>query len=658
MRARLITALALVLIIGTVTAISDRELADMYYQQALDEYGNTSCKNASQLAELALNYYDRAHYTEGKDNAAALIIEINTCLRNQAYNYYYLAFEYYKQGNYADATDFVSRSKELYSLIPHQQGIDSCDGLIAKIDEKVETSKKAYADSLYYQAEDFFISENYITAREYAENASKVYAEIGDTAGVEKCTNFLATIGGKITEIEEMANINYGRAQEYYGTGGYENYNRALEYVGEAKRLYLRIDDEVGAAKAQELVDVIYSEMSIYEAEQNQKAEGYYREARTYYLTGDYTNANTTAVMAHDIYQTFLDLARSTNDKTKMKAYSDKIDVVDELQDRIRADWGKMSVKDDAEYHYDKAYVLFGSGCFGNASERVEKAYELFDSIDYSAGMSKCIVLRERIDWSQENMDDVNSRYISADEYYRSAEYELATMDIQNGSETLREMECDEESMCCYSEYKGLQELNSSIQEGIAKREEADNYYAEAERYFELNNYEVSKDYSIRANGLYKEINQSSGISKSEDLISSNKRMLGETERLSDIFSVGIAVVVISMIIFVILRWRSEKEKREIEERHHVEEEIREKDTTKQVFEEKRRGLEGMVGRERDIVDSPADEKDAVKEEAGESEGGAGEETLEEPDAGESMEEEIRSTIQEAKREAKEIPEE
>jgi len=251
----------------------------------------------------------------------------------------------------------------------------------------------------------------------------------------------------------------------------------------------------------------------------------------------------------------------------------------------------------------------------------------------------------------------VNSRYISADEYYRSAEYELATMDIQNGSETLREMECDEEGMCCYSEYKRLQELNSSILGGIAKKEEADNYYAEAQRYFELNNYEVSKDYSIRANGLYNEINHSIGISKSEDLISSNKSMMGETERLSDIFNVGIALVVVIMIIFVILRWRSEKEKREIEERHRVEEEIGKKETVKQEFEETRRGLEGMVEREREIVDSSAEEKTAVKEEAGESGGGVGEETIEKPDAGESMEEEIRNTIQEAKKEVNEIPE-
>jgi len=647
MKAKLITALALVLVIGTVTAISDRELADMYYQQALDEYGNTKCKNASPLAELALNYYDRAHYTEGKDNAAALIIEVNTCLRNQAYNYYYQAFEYYNQGKYTDATDFVSRSRELYSLIPYQQGIDNCDDLIVKINEKVETSKKVYADSLYYQAEDFFISENYIIAREYTENASKVYAEIGDTAGVEKCTNFLTTVNERITEIEEMANINYGRAQEYYGKGGYSNYNTALEYVGEAKRLYLRIDNEVGAAKAQELVDVIYNEMSIYETEQNKKAEEYYREGKTCYLTGDYECANSSAAKAHDIYLTFFELAKSTDDRTKMKAYSEKIDVVDELWDRIKADWGKMSVKDDAEYHYDKAYVLFGSGCFENASERVEKAYELFDSISYSAGMSKCMVLREKIEEGLGNMDDVNLRYISAEGYYRSAEYELATADMKNGSDTLKEMECDEEGMCCYGEYKRLQELNSSIQEGIAKGEEADNYYAEAERYFELNNYEVSKDYSIRANGLYKEINHSSGISKSEDLISSNKSMLGETERLSDIFSVGIAVVVITMIIFVIMRWRSEKERKEIEERHQVEEEIRKKETAEQEFEETRRGREGMVKKERKIVDSPAEDKAAVKEK----------EPVEKPDAGESVEEEIKSVIQEAKKEAKEIPE-
>jgi len=658
MRVKFITALALVLIIGTANAISDRELADTYYQQALDAYEKTNCRNASQLAELALNYYDRAHHSEGKDRATALIIEINTCLRNQAYNYYYQAFEYYNRERYDDATDFANRARGLYSIIPYQDGIDTCDELIAKINAKVQTDRKAYADSLYYQAEDFFVSENYITAKKYAENASEVYAEIDDSAGVDKCTRFLNTVEGKITEIQEMANINYGMAQEYYGKGGYGNFNTALKYLGEAKRLYLKIDDDVGAAKAQEMVDVIYSEMAAYEAEQNKKAEEYYKEARTYYLTGEYESANSSSAKAQDIYQTFFDLARSAGDTKKITAYSERMIAVKELQKRIDEDWGKGRVRDDAEYHYDKTYVLFSSGCFENASESVEKAHDLFESIGYSAGMSKCIVLREKINENLENTNVANSKYISADGYYRSAEYELATTDMKNGSVILKGMECDEKDKCCYSEYKKLQELNSSIQEGVAKKEEADNNYAEAERYFEINNYEVSRDYSKRANGIYKEINYSSGISKTEYLISENEKKMGVAGRLSDIFNIGIALVVIIMMLFVILRWRSEKEKREMDERHRVEEEIQKKDDERQVFEEKKRGLEGLVERERKIAESPAKEKAAVKEEAGDrvQKSTVAEETVEEPDASRSVEEDIKEAIEEAKKEVKKIP--
>jgi len=659
MRVKFITALALVLIIGTANAISDRELADTYYQQALDEYEKTNCRNASQLAGLALNYYGRVHYSEGKDMAAALIIDSNTCLRNQAYNYYYQAFEYYNQERYDDATDFVNRARELYSIIPYPDGIDTCDELIAKINAKVQTDRKAYADSLYYQAEDFFISENYVTAKKYVENASAVYAEIDDSAGVDKCTRFLNTVEGKITEIQEMANINYGMAQEYYGKGGYGNFNTALEYVGEAKRLYLKIDDNVGAVKAQEMVDVIYSEMASYETEQNKKADEYYRDARTRYLTGDYEGANSSAAKARDIYQTFFNLARSARDKTKISTYSENIAVIEELQGRIDEDWGKMKVRDDAEYHYDETYVLFSSGCFENASESVEKAYDLFDSIGYSAGMSKCIVLREKINENLENMNVTNSKYMSANGYYRSAEYELATTDMKNGSIILKGMDCDEKDKCCYSEYKKLQELNSSLQEGIVKKEEADNNYAEAERYFGLNNYEVSKDYSERAIGIYKEINYSIGISKSQDLISKNENKIGGVGRLSDIFNIGIALVVIIMMLFVILKWRSEKEKREMDERHRIEEEIQKKDDERQVSEEKKRDLEGLVEKERKIVGSPAKEKTVVKEKAGDRmrKSTAAEETVEKPDASQSVEEDIKEAIEEAKKEVKKIPE-
>ncbi len=663
MRVRFITALALILIIGMVNAFSDRELADMYYQQALDEYNKTNCKNASQLAGFALNYYDKAHNTGSKDKVTALIIDINTCLKNQAYGYYYQALDYYNQGRYTDAADFVSRSKELYSIIPYQDGMDRCDGLIAKIDKKVSEDKGAHADSLYHQAEELFISERYILAKGYIQNASAIYTEIGNSAGIERCRQFLITIGGKITDIRERANINYGMAQDYYEKGGYKNYDTAIEYAGEAKRLYLWIDDQEGAVKAQELMDVLFGGMSAYETEQNKKAEKYYSEARTDYLLEDYEIANSTLIKAYNIYRRFFDIARSADDRTMMANYSKKIKKVTKLQNRINEELIKARIRADAEDLYGKAYVFFGSGCFRNASEKVEKAYELFESIDYPTGMSKCIVLRIKINESQRNLGDATLEYMSAKGYYQSADYEAAMAHIRNGSNILLKMECDEKSRCCYSEYKKLQDLNLSIQTGIAKKEKADNYYAEAERYFGLSNYEMSRDYSIRANDIYKEINYSIGISQSEDMISSNEDMLGAAEKQSNIFSIGVVLVVTIMVIFVILKWRSEREEREMEERHRIGEEIQRKERKKKLFDEKRRALEDMVERERTIMKkiqsagkkTITQEDDAIKK-VGKSTGG--ERTIEKADVSQSMEEDVRKAIQEAKREIKEVPEE
>jgi len=632
MKLKFISILALILIIGVANAVStDKDIADMYYQRAVDEYNRTNCKNASQFAELALNYYGRVHDREGENKTVELIIQINSCLRSQGYGYYYKAFEFLNQGEYENATIFVNKAKDRYSMIPYPEGIDRCDELLARINERYNEARKEYADELYYRAEDFFVSEDYLNAKTYAEDALAIYTEANDSEGASRCAKFLKTVDDKITEIEEMANIDYGRAQELYSKGGYENYEKAIGYAEEAKNLYLKIGYQESAAKAQSLIDILFEEMILYEEEQKKEAEESYKEARTYYLIGEYDNAISELNRSITIYVRFKSLAKKTNNRKKEDYYLDKIKECNALLVKINVGKEKAKVIEKAENYYDISYDFFSSACFRNASENVENAYGLFESIDYSAGMSKCIVLREKINENLEGIDEANSYYSSADGHYRTADYGNATEYLKNATIMLRSIECNNEEKCCYTDYRLCQDLNSSIQRGIAKKKEANGYYLEAGRYFELNNYESSLDYARRANDIYTNINYSAGISKSRDLISENEKRVSEAARLQDIFRIGITLVVVLMIVIIILRWRSEREKRNEEEKRRLvegkriveeerlrklEEDIRRKEEEKHRLEDERKKLHEIVEKEKKVIgEEKIEEKVEIPEE-------------------------------------------
>jgi len=423
MRLKFISILALILIIGSVNALSDRDLADTYYQKALEEFNKTNCRNASQLAEFALNYYGKIHNEEGKDKTLELIMQINSCLRSQGYIYYYRAFEFFNEGDYENAAILVTKARDLYSLIPYQDGVDRCDELLARIDEGYKVARSEYADGIYYQAEDFFVSEDYLNAKEYAEDALAIYEEVKDSEGAYRCTKFLKRVDDKITDIEEMANIEYGMAQELYSTRDFINYERAIGYAEEARGLYLKIGDQEGAAKAQSLMYVLFEEITEYEEELNKEAVESYKEARTYYLIGEYENAISEINKAITIYDRFRELARKTSIIHKETFYESKLSECGRLLTKINAEKEKEKIKDEAESYYDVAYNFFSSACFRDASDNVEEAYGVFKSIGYSAGMSKCIVLREKINENLEKMDEASSYYKSSEGYYRAADY-------------------------------------------------------------------------------------------------------------------------------------------------------------------------------------------------------------------------------------------
>ena len=71
-------------------------------------------------------------------------------------------------------------------------------------------------DTLYYNAQEKFFSEDYVNAKSFALNASDKYHNCPYQPGIMQAASLLTSIEGKISEIRVNAKASYDKAIEYY----------------------------------------------------------------------------------------------------------------------------------------------------------------------------------------------------------------------------------------------------------------------------------------------------------------------------------------------------------------------------------------------------------------------------------------------------------
>lgn len=597
-----------VFIISNANAISDRDLADAYYQQAKEAYDTGDCVNASEMANRALTLYIKINYEEGISKTTTLIGDINTCLKETGDELYATAMDYYNKKEYENCITFARRAKEQYSHIPDPVGMNECEKLIQDAEREIEKEKVKRADELYETAMRLYEDENLIEAPIKAKEALDIYTEINNDEGISKCNALLSAIDRRIYEIKQEAETNYRRANDHYKkateTESFDDFMKAKEYAEEAKGLFDKIGDKDGYAKSRDLITLVNGEIERLEEEFKGKADSYYNEGMTELLyckgeqdmekaTGFCNNAKQKIEKAKSIYYQLYEWAKDIKDykkrDEKKKFYIGKINKCDNRLKEIEDEIGRRRDIKKAEDLFVDANTFFTQGDCRNASRFADEARSLFDKANHFPGVYKCETLIYQINECLEKLKDADRYYKNATTYYEIADPDNATIMLKKARQIYEEVNNQEGIEKCNS-------LKEKITEMSKKKEDANLLIGEAEMYFEQNRFEDSIKAAEKAKAIYEEINYEEGVSKAKSLIEDNKEMIDiHSREAKRNMMITIGAILLAITLSIASWWIRKAQKERMErgrlesERRRLEEELRRKKEEEKRREEKRR---------------------------------------------------------------------
>lgn len=128
--------------------------------------------------------------------------------------------------------------------------IRNCDAKLEDIKQKLKDMRiQEDAEEFYLNANAFFIRGECETAKESVDNASPLFTEIGDYAGISKCNTLMSQINGCL-KILENADNSYNEADACLNK---MDFNNASSYLKTARDKYDEVNYEEGVKKCESL---------------------------------------------------------------------------------------------------------------------------------------------------------------------------------------------------------------------------------------------------------------------------------------------------------------------------------------------------------------------------------------------------------------------
>ncbi len=582
-------------------AQSDIALADMYYEEAQELYGQGYCKNASSLVERAYNLYSKHSNQPGMDNCNELDGQIDKCLRDQGYNKYQEASKKLRDDEYDQAKAFAWEAKELFSLIPDETWVSKCDELIQQVEKKIDENLQFRADALYEEALDFYQKEDYLTALEKAGQAKELYAEIPDEEEAQKADTLIENIKINMDQVKAKANLFYTYAEEWnikaQISPTFQNFNLALDYAENASRLYSLVNDTSGYSSSQALITFLKDELAKNEERLKEEAKGRYNQAELDYLDGRrysheekyelalemFDNASEHSKYAHATYSGLYKWSKTTKDfveREERKAYYlKKINECEQQLKRINSEIGDIDDRKKAEGLYKLAQEFKIKAKYENASEAVKEAKLIFEELGDWSDVSKCVTLIRDIDQALEVQAEADGLYEQGNASYRVANFANATVEMERAREIYGSINKEDAVELCDA-------FLEKITEGNASKIKANNFLADAWDFHARGTFTKSNDYAERAREIYQDINFSEGITNSKELISKNDEQLKGVKGREELQRNVIIAIIALVIILIIGRWRWDKKKKEEVVRKRLELDKRRKEALKREKDE------------------------------------------------------------------------
>lgn len=493
--------------------------------------------------------------------------EIDKYLESMGDDYYGEAMDFYGKSDYLTALEKAKTAKEFYSKIPSSEGVQKCETLIENINiDMKQTKEKAnlyytYAEEWYTKAQTNPTFKNFNTAMGYAENASRLYSLVNDTAGYASAQDLLNFLKEELARNEERLN---NEAKSYYNTA-------EQEYL-EGRRYFH--EEEYSLA---------------YQLFNNASSHSKYAKAT-------YT----------ELYEWSKDLIDPQQRKRKKDFYSQKIRECQEQLKKINSEKNTIEKRKRAESLYKEAHSLKGKALYENASSAVREAQRIFEEIEDWSGVSKCVTLTRDINHALQIKAEADTFYTNATQNYHQANFENATYYVKKAQEIYQSINKD-------SSVKKCDSLLEKIKKGNESKSRANEFFENAQQLHQRGTFTKSNEYAQRAQEIYQRINYSKGVSQCQELISENEKELGKVKKKEELFRNIIISIIVVVVILLAVRWWWEKKKREELKKKREELDKRRREALKRKKEEaekrKKEARMKKIREEREKV------KEALKEE-------------------------------------------
>lgn len=136
----------------------------------------------------------------GTMNRLLYLFEVNQTFTDlqMAEDLYFKAQEFYIISEYNLSLDYLKRANQLYIKLKDTVGIAKTEDLMDSIDEKISGVKRIKADMFYDKCQEYFISGDYLQAKNYCEMSKAIYDEFRDSQNSIKAELLLLRIAKMI----------------------------------------------------------------------------------------------------------------------------------------------------------------------------------------------------------------------------------------------------------------------------------------------------------------------------------------------------------------------------------------------------------------------------------------------------------------------------
>ncbi len=309
----LVGALKKVYILETDNSYAKNQTAYRYYDTADDYYVDGDCLNAIAPLQEARRIFQEIDNTQGLLDCDVILMmcKNHTDKKQLADAYYQTALQDFNDKNFVDARAYAVKAEDIYDEVGYKYGVIwLCDPLIQKIDKGIYDQKMAQSDQDYNNAYYYYTQDDLTNSTLYVQRAKAGYLELNKSQTIVGLVNLQTALAKKIKDCDKLK-IEIGKKQKKIAADGFYDMGDKSYQTGEYRDAILSLNQAI--AIYQELGlgnETAKAESMRKSSESFIQADDYYTVAQDAYKKGDYGNATFYANQSANIYGDLQDPAR------------------------------------------------------------------------------------------------------------------------------------------------------------------------------------------------------------------------------------------------------------------------------------------------------------------------------------------------------------